>query len=139
MKRTKTLLCALLMGCMATWAAEPWKLHLFNDAEEIEMHIDLYEETIDVPGMAMFGPMNGYLGGKGIYGKWMVTSFVIKDDHAATLRVSNDLGSETQSVLLTWQNDSTYAMDLQGGVVVKKVVNRKLVKIPARVLLKVKR
>lgn len=138
MKKNKFILFALFIGTLACNAATPWKLHLFNKTEEIEMHIDLYEETIDVPGMDMFGPMNGYIGGNGIYGKWMVTSFDIKDDKTATLRVSNDLGSETQSVLLTWQNDSTYMMELQGGVVVKKVVNRKLVKIPAKVQLNVK-
>lgn len=134
----RTLLCALLLASSATQAAEPWKLSLYNQAEEVEVHIDLYEETIDVPGMDMFGPMNGYIGGKGVYGKWMVTSFNIKDDKSATLRVSNDLGSETQSVLLTWQNDSTYMMELQGGVVIKKAVNRKLVKIPAKIQLSIK-
>jgi len=134
----RTLLCALLLASSAMQAAEPWKLSLYNQTEEVEVHIDLYEETIDVPGMDMFGPMNGYIGGKGVYGKWMVTSFNIKDDKSATLRVSNDLGSETQSLLLTWQNDSTYMMELQGGVVMKKAVNRKLVKIPAKIQLSIK-
>lgn len=138
MKTKRLILCALLVGALASKAAEPWKLHLYNKEERMELHIDLYEETIDVPNMEMFGPMNGYLGGGGVYGKWMVTSFKIKDDHVATLRVSNDLGSETQSIQLTWLNDSTYAMDLQGGVVVKKVVNKKLAKVPAKVLMSVK-
>lgn len=79
--------------------------------------------------MEMFGPMNGYLGGYGIYGVWSVTSFEIKDDKTAFLRMSNDLGSETQQIRLTQQTDSTYLMELQGGVVVKKAVNRKLIKI----------
>ena len=138
MKTKRLILCALLVGTLASKAAEPWKLHLYNKEERMELHIDLYEESIDVPNMEMFGPMNGYLGGGGVYGKWMVTSFKIKDDHVATLRVSNDLGSETQSIQLTWLNDSTYAMDLQGGVVVKKVVNKKLAKVPAKVLMSVK-
>lgn len=138
MRTKRLILCALLVGTLASKAAEPWKLHLYNKEERMELHIDLYEESIDVPNMEMFGPMNGYLGGGGVYGKWMVTSFKIKDDHVATLRVSNDLGSETQSIQLTWLNDSTYAMDLQGGVVVKKVVNKKLAKVPAKVLMSVK-
>lgn len=138
MRTKRLILCALLVGTLASKAAEPWKLHLFNKEERMELHIDLYEESIDVPNMEMFGPMNGYLGGGGVYGKWMVTSFKIKDDHVATLRVSNDLGSETQSIQLTWLNDSTYAMELQGGVVVKKVVNKKLAKVPAKVLMSVK-
>lgn len=83
-------------------AAEPWKLRLDNSDEGVYLHIDLYEESIPVPGMEMFGPMNGYLNGKGVYGVWSVTSFDIKDDKVATLRLSNDLGSETQSIRLTW-------------------------------------
>ena len=138
MKTKRLIFGALLVGALASKGAEPWKLHLYNKEERMELHIDLYEESIDVPNMEMFGPMNGYLGGGGVYGKWMVTSFNIKDDHVATLRVSNDLGSETQSIQLTWLNDSTYAMDLQGGVVVKKVVNKKLAKVPAKVLMSVK-
>ena len=58
------------------------------------------EESIQVPGMEMFGPMNGYLGGD-IYCVWSVTSFKIQDDKVATLRLSNDLGSETQKAKFT--------------------------------------
>ena len=130
----------LLFTLLATTAqtANPWRLHLVNDDEGVNMRIDLYEESITVPGMELFGPMNGYLNGKGVYGVWSVTSFEIKDDRTATLRVSNDLGSETQGLRLTWQNDSTYLMELTDGVVVKKVVNRKLVKITPQMPLRVK-
>ena len=39
--------------------------------EKVTLTIDLHEESIEVPGMEMFGPMNGYLGGN-IYGGWAV-------------------------------------------------------------------
>lgn len=135
----KCIYC-LLLAFAATMvkAAEPWKLRLDNSDEGVYLHIDLYEESIPVPGMEMFGPMNGYLNGKGVYGVWSVTSFDIKDDKMATLRLSNDLGSETQSIRLTWQNDSTYLMELQDGVVVKKAVNRKLVKIAPKMMMRLK-
>ena len=133
MKRIYILL--LLLTTLATNAENPWKMHLFNKEEQVDLKFDLYEESIDVPGMELFGPMNGYMAGKGVYGTWMITSFKIKDDKQAILRLSNDQGSETQSVRLTWQTDSTYLMELQDGVVVKKVVNKKLVKIPARIIL----
>ncbi len=119
-------------------AAEPWKLHLESQEEKMTLKIDLYEESVNVPGMEMFGPMNGYLGGKGVYGVWMITSFEIESEKKAVLRLSNDQGSETQSVKLTQQSDSTYLMDLQGGVVVKRVSNHKLVKVPSNIVLKIK-
>ena len=76
--------------CLAIHAGKPWKLSLIDPKEKITLDIDLYEESIEVPGMEMFGPMNGYLGGN-IYGVWTVTSFQIKKDKAI-LRLSNDLG-----------------------------------------------
>ena len=137
----KARLLALLMPLMtvvAIQADEPWKLNLDNKEEQVTLKLNLHEETIDVPGMDIFGPMNGYMAGKGVYGTWRVTSFTIKDDHTATLRLSNDQGSETQSIRLTWKNDSTYLMELQDGVVVKRAVNKKLVKLPPRMELRLK-
>lgn len=129
------LLPIIMLSSLAIGAAEPWKWRMENKEEGAVLRIDLYEETVNVPGMDIFGPMNGYLGGKGIYGVWMVTSFKVKNDQTAELRLSNDQGSETQAVKLTWQTDSTCLMELQGGVVVKRVVNNKLVKIPQRIML----
>ena len=124
-----------MLSSLAIGAAEPWKWRMENKEEGAVLRINLYEETVHVPGMDIFGPMNGYFGGKGIYGVWMVTSFKVKNDQTAELRLSNDQGSETQAVKLTWQTDSTCLMELQGGVVVKRVVNNKLVKIPQRIML----
>lgn len=133
-------ICILFSAFVAIMAqaAEPWRLHLVNPDEGVNLRIDLYEESITVPGMEMFGPMNGYLNGKGIYGVWTVTSFKIHDNHTSTLRLSNDLGSETQAIRLTCLNDSTYQMTLEDGVVMKKAVNRKLVKIAPQMTLRLK-
>ena len=121
-------------------ANEPWRLNLSSQVEEgINLRLDLYEESIDVPGMEMFGPMTGYMNGKGIYGVWMITSFKIESEREAILRLSNDQGSETQSVRLTTLSDSTYQAELQGGVVMKKVEGKKLVKLPSRLTFVVKK
>ena len=121
-------------------ANEPWRLNLSSQVEEgINLRFDLYEESIDVPGMEMFGPMNGYMNGKGIYGVWMITSFKIESEREAILRLSNDQGSETQSVRLTTLSDSTYQAELQGGVVMKKVEGKKLVKLPSRLTFVIKK
>lgn len=116
-----------LITSLNTYAEHPWKLHLTDKKEKINLHIDLHEETIEVPGMEMFGPMNGYLDGN-IYGVWCITSFSFKDDKAI-LRLSNDLGSETQEAELKQTSDSTYTLKLTGTTVVKRAEGRKLVKI----------
>ena len=113
--------------CLSANAGKPWKLSLTAPKEKITLDIDLYEESIEVPDMEMFGPMNGYLGGN-IYGVWTVTSFQIKKDKAI-LRLSNDMGSETQEAELTQTSDSTYTLKLLGSTVVKRAEGRKLHKI----------
>ncbi|MCF0198946.1 MAG: hypothetical protein HUK02_06435 [Bacteroidaceae bacterium] len=132
----KLLLAALVAIAGQLYADNPWKWRMTDKQNEATLHIDLYEETVDVPTMDMFGPMNGYLAGKGIYGVWMVTSFEIESNKVANVRLSNDLGSETQKTKLTILNDSTCQLDLVGPQVIKKVVNKKLVKIPTSLLLK---
>ncbi len=136
MKRILFLFFIALSLSSTVMAQGPWKLKLLCPEEDVRLHINLYEESIKVPGMEMFGPMNGYLGGN-IYGVWTVTSFKIQDDKTATLRLSNDLGSETQKATLTQQSDSLYLLHLDGANVVKRVVGKKLVKVPIDFKMKV--
>ena len=79
MKKAITLVTFL---CMVTLlrAEGPWKITLHCPEEKIDLHLDLYEESIEVPGFEAFGPMNGYLGGN-IYGVW----YVVTIHHSAFL------------------------------------------------------
>lgn len=113
--------------CNYAHASNPWKLSLTDPKERVTLTIDLHEESIEIPGMEMFGPMNGYLGGN-IYGVWAVTSFKMKKNKVI-LRLSNDLGSENQEAELTQTSDSTYTLKLLGSTVVKRAEGRKLHKI----------
>lgn len=126
----------LLVGIIN--AQKPFKRILHDAENNIFLHIDLYEESINVPGMDMFGPMNGYMSGN-IYGVWMVTSFKIEDDKTATIRLSNDQGADTQEAELKVVNDSTYDFRQKDGVVIKKVVGRSLVKIPRDLTFRVRK
>ena len=111
-------------------AKGPWKLQLHCPKEKIDFKIDLYEESISVPGLEDFGPMNGYLGGE-IFGVWYVVGFDIKNERNASITIANDLGSEDQKLSLTQTSDSTYTLKFLGHNVVKRVQGRKLVKIPS--------
>lgn len=119
-------------------AQQPFKKKLYNESHQIFLNINLYEEKIIVPSMEMFGPMYGYINGN-IYGIWSATSAKVIDDKSATIRFSNDLGSETQEVHLTIKDDSTYVFKQVDGAVIKKVVKKKLVKIPQVLEFKIKR
>ena len=114
----------------AALGGQPWKLQLHSPEEKINLHLDLYEESLEVPTMEAFGPMNGYLDGN-IYGVWYVVGFDIKDDKHATVTIANDLGSEDQKLTLTQNADSTYQLKFLGYNAVKRAQGKKLVKIPS--------
>ena len=128
-RRSWATIAVLSAISTAVFAGQPWKLQLHSPEEKIDLRIDLYEESIEVPGMEAFGPMNGYLGGN-IYGVWYVVGFDIKDDQHVTLTIANDLGSEDQKLTLTQTSDSTYLLKFLGYNAVKRVQGKKLVKIP---------
>ena len=134
----KFLLLLLTAISSVALGGEPWRLTLQDKANGLRLCLDLYEESIEVPGMEMFGPMNGYMNGKGLYGVWSVTSYDIKNDREALVRMSNDLGSDTQEIEVKALTDSTYQVDLVKGVSMKKVVGgKKLQKIDSRYVMEV--
>lgn len=116
-------------------AQQTFKANLSCKEENLHLTIDLYEESINVPGMEMFGPMHGYLNGN-VYGIWTITSSKIINENTALIRLSNDQGSETQEVKLT-KNENEYIFEQVDGVSIKKVVGRKLVKIPKKLIFKI--
>ena len=117
---------------------QPWKLSLTSPEEKINLHLDLYEESIEVPGLEAFGPMNGYLDGN-IYGVWYVVGFDIKSDKQAVITIANELGSEDQKLTLTQNSDSTYQLKFLGYNAVKRAQGKKLVKIPSELKMEKKR
>lgn len=134
MKKKATLAVALAIAT-ASIGQRPWKVNLQQPEESINLRLDLYEESIEVPGMEAFGPMNGYMDGN-IYGVWYVVSFDIKDDSHANVTIANDLGSEDQKLTLTQTSDSTYQLRFLGYNAVKRAQGKKLVKIPTEFVMK---
>lgn len=110
-----------------------------SDETGLRLHLDLDAETIEIPGMSFLGPTNGYLDGisnNHVYGVWMLLKFNV-DGEKATLRFSNDIGSDSQDVLLSLNPDGTLSYTAMGGNNIKKVEGgRKLVKIPATMKLR---
>lgn len=128
MKKIVTFSLSLILG-MACYAQTPFKCKLYDKENRINLVINLYEESVSIPGLDMFGPLNGYMNGN-IYGIWMITSCKVKNDKEATIRLTNEFGSENQEIELSVENDSIYRAKLTDGVSMKKVINKKLVKIP---------
>lgn len=113
----------------------------FESAETgVRLHLDLIDESIEIPGMSFLGPTNGYLDGKSnshVYGVWMVLKYDLSPDgKKVKLRLSNDTGSDSQDILLTWQSDNTLKYEATGNNNIKKVEGgKRLVKIPSTMTL----
>lgn len=131
MKKILFILFILLIPPYATAQevdALPFRGTFFCTSEGITLCLDAYRESLTIPGMSFLGKMNGYMMGRGVYGTWMVTSCKV-EGRTATLRLSNDMGSDAQTVTFKAINDSTFHYEAIGNNVVRKAVGRKLVKI----------
>lgn len=107
---------------------------LCNDEIGLRLHLDLDEESIEIPGMSFLGTTHGYLDGKTnnhVYGVWMLIRHKAKGKDKVELRFSNDTGSDSQTILLTALSDSTFLYEATGKNCVRKVVGRRLEKIPS--------
>lgn len=110
---------------------QPFKGHFVNRENNVHLHIDLYEESLIAPGYSFLGSVPGYINGT-VYGTWLMVSHKVKNNRQATLRFTNDIGSDAQNIEIEILNDSTLFYRATGPAVIKKVVNRKLVKIPTQ-------
>lgn len=126
----------LMVAAVSMTAGEPFRGIFKGEDFKITLEINLYEENVKVPGMEMFGPMNGYLRGTDLYCTWYVSSVKQTSEDKASIHFSNELGSETQAVELTLKDDSLLTLRQTGGSVLKKVVGKKLQKLPNEIIFK---
>lgn len=131
-----SILAALLMAPVMLFGGEPFRGTFVEKNLGLKLVIDLYSESVDVPGMEMFGPLNGYINGTGIYRTWYVSKIRRCDENKAIVHFSNDLGSETQPVELTLNGDSLIHFREIEGSVMKKSVGKKLVKMQSDFVMK---
>ena len=132
MKKMIAMVVLLMVGVICSFAQDeerPFKADLRCGQYAVTFHIDLYEESVTIPGQEFLGPVSGYLEGR-INGTWYVVKASI-DGNVATVKLINDGGSETQDVQLTYTNDGTYVFAQKGGVEICYPKNRKYVKLPA--------
>lgn len=124
-----TLLCVYPMPAQTADNSEdrPFVGHFYCKETGVHMFLDLYEASLEAPGFSFLGKMNGFMYGD-IYGTWMITEHKITE-RKATLRFSNDIGSDTQTILFIQEGDSIFSYKAQGTNSIRKAEGRKLVKI----------
>ena len=124
----KVLCMIVVFACSSIMllAQRPFEGHFYCKETGVNMYLNLYEETLLAPGFSFLGKMHGYMK-DGIYGTWMITKFNIKDQKA-TIRFSNDIGSDSQDIEFIQKSDSLYTYHAVGANSIRRAVGRKLVK-----------
>lgn len=121
------MIVAFACSSIMLLAQRPFEGHFYCKETGVNMYLNLYEETLLAPGFSFLGKMHGYMK-DGIYGTWMITKFNIKDQKA-TIRFSNDIGSDSQDIEFTQKSDSLYTYHAVGVNSIRRAVGRKLVKV----------
>lgn len=130
---------SLAIDSLATDTLSPekrFKGTFYNEEIGLYIHLDLEEESLIVPGMSFLGPVHGYMDGK-IYGAWMLIKHEFQGNKVI-LRFTNDMGADSQNVVLTAKNDGTFFYETLDGNYVRRAVGRKLVKIVGEMPMKKK-
>lgn len=138
MKQLIVFVWSLFCFITATAQANLFKGDFVSEETGIRLHLDLEDETVEVPGLEFLGPTHGYLDGKTnnhVYGIWTLVKFSV-EGNKAKLRFTNDIGSDSQDIVLTYNDDEHIDYNTAGGNCIRRVENRKLVKTPSSATLK---
>ncbi len=130
----KTLFSVLLMLCsvglLAQQKDDTFRAYLYNNDYEVFLHINLYNQNIEVPQHELYGPVPGYLGKLHNSFCWVITSCQVKDDKKAELQLINDFGSEDLTASLERRSDSIYILKQVSGSTMKVPHKGKWRKLP---------
>ena len=124
-----------LLSASAQKTEKPFRAYLYNNEYEVFMRLDLYDESITVPGQDLYGELPGYLGKKHNSFCWLITSAKI-DGNKAELQMINDYGSEDLTATLTAENDSLYVLKQVEGSTLKVPKEGKWQKLPSKLVFK---
>lgn len=102
-----------------------------NEAKNISISINLYDQNIIVEGQEMLGEMAGYISADYDFRLWLIVSAEITSEDKAVLTIINDYGSEDLKAQLTFNNsNSTYTLKQLQGSTIKFAKNKKWIKLP---------
>ena len=138
MKKLFLILIAFQMSLLSVSAqttAKPFRAYIYNNEYEVFMRLDLYGESITVPGQELYGELPGDLGKMHNSFCWLITSAEI-DGQRAEFQMINDYGSEDLTAMLTAENDSLYVLKQVEGSTLKVPKDGKWQKLPSKLVFK---
>ncbi len=132
MSMKKLFVIAILVQSVLIGKAQsedkPFRAYIYNKEYEVYIRMDLYDESITIPGQDLYGHLPGYLGKNNNTFCWVITSAEITGS-TAKLSMINDYGSEDLTAKLTIK-DSLYVLKQIEGSTLKVPKNGKWQKLP---------
>ncbi len=129
MKRLSILF--LMLGHFIMANAQTFKGSFLNEEYKIQMELNLYADSIPVPGIDD-EMCYGYLRGN-TNGTWVILKVISVEKNKAVFRASCDNGSDSQNVELTVGEGGKLVMRQLKDAYIKTVVNKKYAKLPKTV------
>lgn len=129
------LLTIVSLSMNAQQNNDSFRAYLFNKEYDVFLRIDLYNESITIPGQELYGQLPGYLGKMHNSFCWVITAANI-NGNTAELQMINDFGSEDLNATLTVENDSLYRLKQVEGSTLKVPKNGKWQKLPKNLVFK---
>ena len=126
MKRIFAILFAMLSTLVVS-AQRPFDGFFTNDELDLRCQLNLYADSIPVPGLEMDN-CYGYLQGK-INGTWVILKIKEMDEKSALVRAVSDRGSDGQDVKIVL-TESGVSMTLVNDNNMKAISGKKYVKMP---------
>ena len=132
--------CLLFASIMSMTQESRFKANIYNKVYDVEIVMNLNEESITIPGQEVLGKVFGYLKKKTDARVWAIMSAEIsKDGKKAEVEMVNDYGSEDLNAELTYNDDGTYTLRQLSGSTIKIANNKKWVKLPKELTFEAKK
>ncbi len=142
MKKTFILTLFMLMQlsawCQDTQANGPFKVTLVNNEYQVCIYLNLYEKIIRVPGQDIYGELPGYFDADRDNRLWLIVDGELIDESTASLEFVNDFGSEDLVCELKYEGGGDYTLHRVSGSPLKIVVNKKWLKIPRTMKMRIR-
>lgn len=131
-RRLLLMLIVCLMQTVGALAQEKVFLGRFHNTElDLVLDMNLYEETVKIPGQDVLGEVYGYVEKNTDSRVWIIMGVKLSDDNkSAELSVINDYGSEDLVATISHDDDGGFTLRQQEGSTMKVAVRGKWVKLP---------
>lgn len=102
-----------------------------NEEQDLVLNMNLYEESVGIPGQDILGKVYGYVKKNTDSRVWIIMGVTFAEDKkSAELDVVNDYGSEDLKASISYDADGGYTLRQLEGSTMKVAVKGKWVKLP---------